>query len=120
MPVPLNPVLYERVKEYADSVYTKPSAYKSGFIVKTYKQLGGKYKDDRKERNLKRWFQEKWTDIGGLEYPVYRPTVRINKKTPLTPGEINTRNLIQQILRKQEIKGSHNLPPFQRIHSYIM
>ena len=37
-----NQELYGQVKLYADSVYKKPSAYKSGFIVKTYKSLGGK------------------------------------------------------------------------------
>jgi len=37
-----NPTLYEKVKFIADNLYDKPSAYKSGFIVKTYKELGGK------------------------------------------------------------------------------
>ena len=40
MPTPIDKVLYEKVKKYADSVYSKPSAYKSGFIVKTYKENG--------------------------------------------------------------------------------
>jgi len=114
MPVPLNKLLYEKVKKYADTIYSKPSAYKSGFIVKTYKKLGGKYKDDKKEKNLKRWFEEDWKDIGHLDYPVYRPTKHINKHTPLTPNEINKQNLIQQILLKQYIRGLYNLPPFQR------
>ena len=30
MPTPDNPNLYERVKQMADDVYRKPSAYKSG------------------------------------------------------------------------------------------
>lgn len=34
-----NPTLYEKVKFIADNLYDKPSAYKSGFIVKTYKEL---------------------------------------------------------------------------------
>ena len=41
MPTPANPKLYTEVKKYADTIYSKPSAYKSGFIVKTYKQNGG-------------------------------------------------------------------------------
>ena len=32
MPIPANPKLYEEVK-YANTIYSKPSAYKSGFIV---------------------------------------------------------------------------------------
>ena len=57
MPTPIDKVLYEKVKKYADSVYSKPSAYKSGFIVKTYKENGGKYLDDDKPKNLERWYQ---------------------------------------------------------------
>lgn len=114
MPIIDNQVLYEKAKKIADKKYSKPSAYKSGFIVKTYKNLGGTYSDDKKPKNLKRWFQEDWKDIGGLSYPVYRPTKKINKHTPLTPDQINPKNLNQQIRLKQEIKGNKNLPPFQK------
>ena len=86
MPIPLDTALYQKVKEYADTIYKKPSAYKSGFIVKTYKEFGGRYKEDHKEKNLKRWFEEDWKDIGNLNYPVYRPTIHINERTPLTPS----------------------------------
>lgn len=113
MPTPLDKTLYEKVKKEADKVYSKPSAYKSGYIVKKYKELGGKYKDDNKPKNLKRWFDEGWTDIGNREYPVYRPTKRINKMTPLTVDEINPKQLKQQIELKQKIKGKSNLPPFE-------
>ena len=44
MSQPINRKLYEEVKAEADTIYKKPSAYKSGFIVKTYKQRGGKYR----------------------------------------------------------------------------
>ena len=113
MAVPINKSLYKAVKEYADIVYDKPSAYKSGFIVKTYKKLGGTYKDNNAEHDLERWFREKWSDVGNKEYPVYRPTKRINKETPLTVNEINKTNLMKQILLKQKIKGKKNLKPFE-------
>ena len=113
MAVPVNKDLYNAVKEYADIVYNKPSAYKSGFIVKTYKKLGGTYRDDNKEHNLERWFKERWSDVGNKEYPVYRPTIRINKNTPLTINEIDKKNLKSQIKLKQKIKGEKNLPPFK-------
>jgi hypothetical protein len=112
MPIVLNQELYDLVKKKADIIYKKPSAYKSGYISKTYKQLGGKYEDDGKPKNLKRWFSEKWKDVGNMSYPVYRPTVRINKNTPLTVKEIDPKNLQEQIILKQKIKGSKNLPPF--------
>jgi hypothetical protein len=112
MPIPSSPKLYEQVKKTADKIYEKPSAYKSGWIVKTYKELGGEYLDDNKPKNLKRWFKEGWSDIGGLEYPVYRPTKRVSKMTPLTIQEIKPSNLKDQILLKQIYKGDKNLPPF--------
>ena len=110
-----NQELYDKVKLYADQVYEKPSAYKSGFIVKTYKKLGGTYSDTSKEKPLKRWFREKWADVGNESYPVYRPTIRINKKTPLLKSEIDSNQLKQQIKLKQLIKGDSNLPKFKKI-----
>jgi hypothetical protein len=112
MPIPKDSNLYNKVKKEADRIYDKPSAYKSGYIVKKYKQLGGEFIDDNKPKNLKRWFKENWKDIGGLDYPVYRPTIRINKSTPLTANEIKSSNLIQQIILKQLLKGDSNLPKF--------
>jgi len=114
MAIPINKVLYQQVKDYADTVYSKPSAYKSGFIIKTYKKLGGTYEDSGNEYNLKRWFKEKWQDVGNKDYPVYRPTIRINKNTPLTANEIDKSNLKKQIKLKQKIKGNKNLPPFKK------
>ena len=109
-----NQGLYDKVKLYADQIYKKPSAYKSGFIVKTYKEQGGTYSDNKKEKPLKRWFKESWQDIGNKEYPVYRPTIKVSAtKTPLLKSEIDPDQLKNQIKLKQKIKGSRNLPPFQ-------
>ena len=114
MPTPKNKKLYNLVKLEADLKYKKPSAYKSGYIVKRYKFLGGEYINDEKPKNLKRWFQEEWKDVGNSAYPVYRPTKRINTNTPLLVSEINKKNLTEQILLKQRIKGDYNLPKFIR------
>ena len=108
----LNPLLYAQAKEIADSKYKKTSAYKSGFIVKTYKGLGGRYANDGKERGLARWFQEDWSDVGHSLYPVMRPTVHVNAHTPKLVSEISPTHLATQIKLKQKIKGNHNLPPF--------
>jgi hypothetical protein len=43
MPTIDNQALYEKAKAIADQKYAKPSAYKSGFLVKLYKQMGGTY-----------------------------------------------------------------------------
>jgi len=109
MPIIDKPDLYLKARLIADKTYSKPSAYKSGFIVKTYKSLGGTYSNDNKQKNLKRWFLEDWKDVGNAEYPVYRPTKKVSKKTPLIPSEIS--NLKEQIKLKQKIKGK-TLPPF--------
>jgi hypothetical protein len=115
MSVPLNKELYKKAKEIADKTYDKPSAYKSGFIVKTYKDLGGTYKDSGERKGIKEWFEEEWKDIGKKAYPVYRPTKRVSKHTPLTVSEIDPENLKKQIVLKQKIKGTKNLPPFKSI-----
>jgi len=110
--VPLNKKLYERAKAEVYPRYKKPSAYRSGAVVKRYKELGGKFKDDN-GRPLARWFKEEWKDVGNKEYPVYRPTKRISKDTPLTVSEIDPENLKLQIKEKQKIKGDSNLPAFK-------
>lgn len=112
MPIIEDPKLYEVVKRKADNIYGKPSAYKSGWIVKTYKEMGGTYKDDNKPKDLKRWFKEDWGDIGGKDYPVYRPFKRVSSKTPLTAFEIDPEEAKKQIKLKQRIKGDFNLPKF--------
>lgn len=114
MPIILDQKLYDKVKAEADQRYKKPSAYKSGWIVKTYKERGGEYGDDNQPKNLARWYKEDWEDIGNQAYPVYRPTKRISKKTPLTADEIDPKQAKKQIKLKQIIKGDANLPPFEK------
>jgi len=112
MPKIDNPQLYAKAKREADATYKKPSAFKSGFIVKRYKEMGGTYTEDKKPKNLQRWFKEDWKDVAGLGYPVFRPTRRVSKKTPLTPDEIDPKNLVEQSILKQKLRGNKNLPPF--------
>jgi len=114
MSEPKNKQLYEQVKAEADVKYKKPSAYKSGWIVKEYKKRGGEYLGSKTKKGLTRWFKEEWEDIGGKDYPVYRPTKRISKNTPLTASEIDPKQAKEQIARKQVIKGNKNLPKFEK------
>lgn len=115
----LDPLIYKKAKEIADNVYDRPSAYKSGYIVKIYKELGGRYssKTQKNKTDLKRWFAEEWKDVNPLKtnnsYPVYRPTKKISKKTPLTVNEIDKKNLMEQSKLKQLYKYKKNLPPFK-------
>lgn len=119
MPKPLNQELYDEVKKFIMSRYKKNSAFASGAIVKEYKRRGGKYKDDGKEKNLERWFDEKWIDVNPIlgvtddeAYPVFRPTRKVNSKTPTLVQEIPKKRLKEQYNLKQKIKGSKNLPDF--------
>lgn len=113
MAKPLDTALYERVKKEADEKFDKPSAYKSGWIVKTYKDRGGKYSGAKPTKGLTRWYKEDWMSVGKEgQYPTYRPTKRVNKDTPLTASEVDPQNLKDQIALKQKIKGDSNLPPF--------
>jgi hypothetical protein len=110
---PSDPELYAEVKREAALRFNKPSAYRSGWIVKTYKERGGLYEGDGRARGgLWRWFREKWVDLtrpqpgGGYapcgrpssrsdaqSYPTCRPTVRVSDETPLTVQELSSRSI---------------------------
>ena len=111
--VPLDEALYERAKATVYPRYKKPSAYRSGAVIKEYKRLGGRFKEDG-GRPLERWFQEDWQDIGNKDYPVYRPTKRISKDTPLTASEIDPADARRKIIEKQRIRGDYNLSAFKK------
>jgi len=111
----LDPDLYRKARTHIYQIYPKHSAYRSGQLVKYYRDvLKGRYSGKKPSDGLTRWFKEDWKDIGGEEYPVYRPTKRISKSTPLTATEIDPKQLKSQIKIKQHIKGMSNLPPFKR------
>ena len=114
MTEPKNKTLYEKVKKEADKIYKTHGAYKSAYIVKKYKELGGEYHGTKNpDVGLSRWLKEEWQDVGNKKYPVYRPTIKINEDTPLTVDEIDKTNLIKQIDYKQKIKDKSKLQPFK-------
>ncbi len=97
--VPSNPSLYERAKKIVYAQYSKPSAYRSGALVKKYKELGGTFKGEKKKSTgLPRWFAEKWVNQHGHvgykhKNDVYRPSKRITKKTPTTWTELSKKQI---------------------------
>lgn len=107
---PTDKQLWEDCKKIIQKRYKKWSAYASGALVKLYKANGGTFTGN--DKPLEKWFKEEWKDYANLDYPVYRPTKRVNKKTPLTVSEIPIENLISQAIEKQKIKGKKNLQPF--------
>ena len=96
---PLDKELYERLKKEIWEQYKTPSAYRSAQLVKRYKEAGGTYSGKKdKDAPFKRWFNERWVNQRGevgYTYPsdVYRPTVRINSKTPTTFQELTTKEI---------------------------
>lgn len=71
--IPVDTKLYQHVKQLADAKFlSKTGIYKSAWIVRTYKKLGGKYitrdGENKKPTGLKRWFDEQWVD---LNRPIY-------------------------------------------------
>jgi len=101
MAVPKDKKLYDAVKKRIYNKIKKHSAYRSGLLVKEYKEAYKKkhktadaYEGKKKtKKGLSRWFKEKWrTQDGKKTYSkksdVFRPTKKITKKTPKTYKEL--------------------------------
>ena len=115
---PKDPKLYESVKKKLYISNPVHSAYRSGILVKKYKDsFKRKYGDTispyegkkPKTTGLPRWFKEDWkSDTGKYRYTskssVYRPTIRVTKKTPLTFSELSPQK-IQRAKREKAQKG---------------
>ena len=103
---PLDPDLYATVVEEAKTRFAVwPSAYASGWVVKTYKERGGRYGGGAgagraSGTGLTKWFGESWVDLsrptadGGYEpcgrkvsddptdYPKCRPLKEARRMSP--------------------------------------
>ena len=105
--LPVDKELYERIKKKIYKSNPIHSAYRSGAIVKKYKEEFEKKYGNNKQpyygkkslnKGLSRWFREKWkTDSGKNTYNnngnVFRPTVRITRKTPKTFSELTQKEI---------------------------
>ena len=113
MAEPKDKALYEKAKNKYSSM--KSSAYKSGLIVKHYKELyKAKYKNDdayvgKKESNkgLSRWFKEDWKNQrGNIGYEkkgdIYRPTKKVTKDTPKTYKELSKADINNAMKEKKQ------------------
>ena len=115
MNTPVDDQLYQKAKQKYNDM--KHSAYKSGLIVKEYKRLfeikyGSSkqpYTGNKSKGNLTRWYKEQWrSDDGKKTYSnkssVFRPTKRINSKTPTTYSEL-TKKQIEQAKKEKARTG---------------
>ena len=124
MPIPENvnnPDLYNRAKAEASKKFDEPSsAYRSMWIVKRYKELGGTYKDKKidDDEGTTQWLREKWIQVipfvtknekivcGSDERikKACRPLKRVEKDTPITVKEIvkkHGKEKVIQLARKK-------------------
>jgi len=111
---PKDEKLYSKVKKEIYKKMPKNSAYRSGLLVKKYKEEYRKkhkktdfYTQKKTKEGLTRWFKEKWKNQrGGVGYKkkgdIYRPTKKISKKTPKTFNELSKKRINKA--RKEKIK----------------
>jgi hypothetical protein len=115
-PTPRDIILYNKIKKEISEKY-KHSAYRSGLIVKKYKEeYVKKYNrddayigDKPKLSNLQRWFLEDWKNQRGetgykYKNDIYRPTIRINNDTPILFSEL-TKDQIIKAKKEKATKG---------------
>lgn len=115
MATPKDPVLYESVKKKVYVKIPKHSAYRSGILVKTYKEeyeKKHKSKDaytgtKNKNQGLMRWFDEKWLNQRGeVGYQkngdIYRPTKKVSKDTPKTYKELSKTDIANAMREKKK------------------
>ena len=121
-PEPKNKKLYNSVVKKAKAKFdTWPSAYASGWVVKEYKKQGGKYIGSKptKSSGLQRWFGEKWINVCKLpkkvscgrpsanltdwkkQYPYCRPSIKINKSTPVIASKLSKSQITSRCKRKK-------------------
>jgi hypothetical protein len=120
IPIPRDNSLYLKTKNYIYKKYPKHSAYRSGLLVQEYKKrFSRKYGNKSayigkktKKVGLKRWFSEKWVNQRGevgykYKNDVYRPSVRITRKTPITYNELSRKD-IEKARKTKYRKGRVN------------
>jgi hypothetical protein len=111
---PKDQAMYDRIKRKIYKDNPKHSAYRSGLIVKKYKEAykkkygaGSAYTGTKTKGGLKRWFEEDWrTEKGKKTYKeggsVFRPTKRVSKKTPATFSELSKKQIASAIREKKK------------------
>lgn len=120
MPEPKDKQLYEKVKKDIFTKIPKNSAYRSGLLIKTYKEEYFKkhkskdayYGKKNENKGIARWMKEDWrTQEGKKTYEkkgdIFRPTKRITKETPTTYKELSKKQ-IEIAQKEKKTKGRVN------------
>lgn len=118
---PTDNQLYNKTKKYIYDKNPKHSAYRSGLLVKKYKdnftkKYGNKKQpyigNKTKKKGLRRWFDEEWVNQRGevgykYKNDIYRPKNRITKDTPIIHDELTDKE-IKNARNKKYSKGRVN------------
>lgn len=133
--VPANKQLYSEVSARASEIFkSNRGIYRSAWIVREYKRLGGTYvgkAPTSTDPGLRRWFKEKWVDLNrpiygvnreiiGYEqcgrsdatkgiYPLCRPMYRVTDGTPLTVAELSAASISSAKKAKAKVRGDRNV-----------
>lgn len=107
--------LWRRIRTKTFKEIPQNSAYRSGILIRRYKEAGGRFKGKKPTTGISRWFCEKWIDVDywlktkkqrpcGVEErctKYCRPWIRIDSKTPTTVREASRADLIENVKRKK-------------------
>lgn len=118
----INKSLYSKAKSKANKKYgTKTGAYKSMYIVKEYKKMGGKYSGAKKKQSgTSRWNKEKWVQVipyvksgkivscgsSNKKNKACRPTRKL-KGTPITLQESIKKLGKKKVLQLARVKNKN-------------
>jgi hypothetical protein len=114
-----NKTLYKRIVREAKKKFdTWPSVYASMYVQAEYQRRGGEYFE--KKTGLKDWFRAKWVQLLPLlqdgkivdcgddnkDSKACRPTVRVNKDTPITIQQLLEIHSVEDLIKAAEKKNN--------------
>ena len=117
----VNHKIYNNAKKNANKTFKRHGAFKSMYIQKKYKELGGRYKGLKKSKKAKgvtRWNREKWISVKDYLNGKYvlcgndkvggknacRPSIRMSSETPMTIQEVikkHGKKKVKEIVNKK-------------------
>lgn len=120
-PTPTDEALYRRVQATAKRRFVWPSIYANAWVVREYKQRGGRYAQtckasEQARQGLRKWFDEEWVDLSRPLGPgrwaacgrpkagkrAYPKCVPIRRALKMTPAQIES-----AIRRKRKAERRH-------------
>lgn len=142
---PLDRALYDAVVADAKRRFAVwPSAYASGWVVRTYKSRGGRYAGERSSSTgIAKWFQEEWVDLsrpiyddaGALvgyepcgrahaqqeDYPKCRPLAEAIRMTPTqVASAVRRKRAVEARVQPQQGRRPINVPTYKSNPTHVV